>query len=93
MIRSFKCKETKIIWDGFVSKRFPQDIQERALKRLRMLDAANCLEDLKNPPGNNLERLKGNMEGQMSVRINNQWRICFEWINNEAYEVEIYDYH
>ena len=93
MIRSFNCKDTKKIWEGIYSPKFPTDIQERALRKLRQLDASNILEDLKNPPGNNLELLRGNRRGQMSIRINQQWRLCFVWKNDGAYDVEIVDYH
>jgi toxin HigB-1 len=93
MIRSFQCKETKKIWRGLKSKAFPGDIQDRALRKLRQLDAAQTLDDLKNPPGNNLEALKGDRKGQMSIRVNKQWRICFVWNLNEADSVEMVDYH
>lgn len=72
---------------------FPHEIQERALRKLRQLDAAVDVDDLRCPPGNHLERLRGNREGQMSIRINQQWRICFAFIKGNAYEVEIVDYH
>ena len=77
MIRSFGCKETEKIWEGQASRKLPQDIQNRALRKLRQLDAAMVLDDLKNPPSNHLEALKGNRKGQMSIRINDQWRVCF----------------
>lgn len=93
MIKSFKCKETSKIWEGSKSKKLPPDIQNRALRKLAQLDAATSLDDLKIPPSNNLEKLQGNRKGQMSIRVNNQWRICFEWQNGEALEVEIVDYH
>jgi toxin HigB-1 len=93
MIRSFACKDTENIWNGFRARAFPADMQERALRKLRQLDAALTLDDLKNPPGNRLELLKGDRKGQMSIRINDQWRICFVWKDNEACEVEIVDYH
>ncbi len=93
MIRSFGCKETERVWEGQVSRRLPRDIQNRALRKLRQLDAALTLDDLKNPPSNHLEYLKGSRKGQLSIRINNQWRICFHWHNGEALEVEIVDYH
>jgi proteic killer suppression protein len=93
MIRSFKCKETEKIWAGQVSRRLPQDMQNRALRKLRQLDAAVDANDLKNPPANHLESLMGNRRGQMSIRINAQWRICFEWHEGEATNVEIVDYH
>jgi proteic killer suppression protein len=93
MIRSFKCRETERIWRGQSSRKFPGDIQDRALRKLRQLDAAASFEDLRNPPGNRLEALKGDRAGQMSIRINNQWRICFRWSKSDAYDVEIADYH
>ena len=93
MIRSFKCKETKRIWEGRVSLNLPHEIQDRALRKLRQLDAALILDDLKNPPSNHLETLKGNYKGHMSIRINGQWRICFCWNDGEVTEVEIIDYH
>jgi toxin HigB-1 len=93
VIRSFKCKETERIWQGRVSRAFPREIQDRALRKLRQLDAARTTADLRNPPSNRLESLKGDCAGQMSIRINEQWRICFRWANNDALEVEIVDYH
>lgn len=93
MIRSFACRETARIWDGEFSRKFPGDIQGRALRKLRQLDAARTLEDLRNPPGNRLETLKGTRKGQMSLRINEQWRICFVWNDGDAEDVEIVDYH
>lgn len=93
MIRSFKCKHTERIWQGQSSRKFPGDIQNRALRKLRQLDAAATLEDLRNPPGNRLEALKGDRAGQMSIRINDQWRICFQWARGDTDDVEIVDYH
>ena len=93
MIRSFKCSDTRRIWQGQSSRRFPGEIQDRALRKLRQLDAAATLEDLRNPPGNRLEVLKGDRVGQMSVRINSQWRICFRWDGRDVWDVEIVDYH
>jgi proteic killer suppression protein len=93
MIRSFKDRETERIWEGQASRRFPRDIQDRALRKLRQLDASRTLEDLRNPPGNRLEALRGDRTGQMSIRINEQWRICFSWANGDASDVEIVDYH
>ena len=93
MIRSFRCKETERIWEGQFSRRLPRDIQNRALRKLRQLDAANTLDDLKNPPSNHLEALRSNRKGQMSIRINDQWRACFRWMNGEVFDVEIVDYH
>ncbi len=93
MIRSFKSVETESLGRGRVSRRFPREIQERALRKLRLLDAARTVSDLRNPPGNRLEILRGNRAGQMSIRINEQWRICFVWSDGDAGDVEIVDYH
>ena len=93
MIVSFACDETEKIWDGLRSRHFPPDIQDRALRKLRMIDAAQVLNDLRIPPSNHLEALQGKRGGQMSIRINAQWRICFSWHGNEAHDVEIVDYH
>ena len=93
MIKSFACRDTEKVWNGLKVRAFPGDIQNRALRKLRQLDAAQTADDLKNPPGNRLEALKGNRKGQMSIRINDQWRICFVWQENEAHDVEIVDYH
>ena len=93
MILSFKCKDTERIWNGRRSSKFPTDIQDRALRKLRQLDASQALEDLRNPPGNRLEALKGRRTGQFSLRINDQWRICFRWRQGDAVDVEIVDYH
>ncbi|MBW1784145.1 MAG: type II toxin-antitoxin system RelE/ParE family toxin [Deltaproteobacteria bacterium] len=93
MIRSFKCKETKKIFNRIFSKKFPNDFQRMALRKLRMLNRATIINDLRVPPSNHLERLKGNRKGQYSIRINEQWRICFEWKDGDAFDVEIVDYH
>ena len=93
MIRSFKCKETEGIWQGRVSRALPREIQDRALRKLRQLDAAHTTADLRKPPSNRLEALKGDSAGQMNIRINEQWRLCFRWVGNNAMEVEIVDYH
>lgn len=93
MIKAFKCKETEKIWNDLYTGKFPSEIQDRALIKLSLIDAAVTLEDLKNPPGNGLKGLVGKRKGQMSIRINNRWRICFLWYEGEAYEVEIIDYH
>lgn len=93
MIRSFTCKETKLIWQGTVSRKLPRDIQQIARRKLRMLNNAKLINDLRIPPNNRLEMLKGNRKGQYSIRINQQWRICFIWINGIADQVEIVDYH
>lgn len=93
MIKSFKCKDTEKVWNGRHVRKFPGDIQDRALRKLRQLDASLTVDDLKNPPGNRLEALKGDRKGQMSIRINDQWRICFVWDEEGASDVEIVDYH
>jgi len=93
MIKSFKCKETEKIYSGKFSKKIPHEIQRRALIKLHSLDIAENVEDLKIPPANFLEQLLGDRLGQYSIRINKQYRICFEWINNDAFNVEIADYH
>jgi proteic killer suppression protein len=93
MIVSFRCRETGRIWEGQVARKLPRDIQDRALRKLRQLHVAMVLEDLKMPPSNRLEILKGNRKGQMSLRINDQWRLCFIWKDGEASQVEIVDYH
>lgn len=93
MIKSFKSKETEKIWNEEFSKKLPHDIQKRALQKLRMLNIAAVLDDLKIPPINHLEALTGDRQGQYSIRINDQYRICFRWFDNCSFEVEIADYH
>lgn len=93
MIRNFKDKESQKIFERQRSRKLPSDIQQVALRKLRMLDRAETLQDLRVPPANRLERLIGNREGQHSIRVNDQWRICFIWKDNEALDVEIVDYH
>ena len=93
MIRSFADKEANKIWDGIPSRRLPADIQSVARRKLRMLNNAATLEDLRIPPANRLEALKGNRKGQHSIRINDQWRVCFQWKDGDAHAVEIVDYH
>lgn len=93
MIRSFKDKETERVWKGKRSRRLPHNVQASARRKLRMLNNAQSTEDLRIPPANRLEALKGNRRGQHSIRINDQWRICFVWRDGEAYDVEIVDYH
>ena len=93
MILSFADHETELIWSGRVSRRLPGDIQPVALRKLRLLNQARVLADLKVPPGNRLEPLRGGRAGQHSIRINDQWRICFVWQENGATDVEIVDYH
>lgn len=93
MIRTFRCCDTSEIWQGRASRKFPRDIQDRALRKLRQIDASRTLDDLRLPPGNRLERLTGDRAGQVSIRINAQWRICFTWRDGGADDVEIVDYH
>ena len=95
MIAFFKNDETKLIWEGRFSKKIKlsSDLQNIARRKLRMIAAATTLETLRIPPNNKLEALKGDREGQWSIRINDKWRICFKWQNSNAYEVEIIDYH
>jgi proteic killer suppression protein len=93
MIKSFKSKETARIFERLRSTRLPQDIQQVSYRKLRMLNNAVTLEDLRIPPANRLEKLSGDRAGQYSIRINDQWRICFEWIDGDPYNVEIVDYH
>ena len=93
MIASFRDKETATVWTGQRSRRLPWDIQAPALRKLRLLNNARRLADLRVPPANRLEALKGQRSGQHSIRINDQWRICFIWREGHAHEVEIVDYH
>lgn len=93
MIKTFKSKETEKIFARQHSRKLPKDIQQVAYRKLRMLNNAVDINDLRIPPANRLEKLKGNREGQYSIRINNQWRICFEWSKGDASNVEIVDYH
>jgi proteic killer suppression protein len=93
VIRSFHCKETERIFQREHSRKLPGDIQAVAFRKLRMLSRSSTLDDLRVPPANRLERLHGDREGQMSIRINDQWRLCFEWIDGDAWNVEIVDYH
>ena len=93
MIVSFRGSETERIWRGEFSRKLPQDIQQIALRKLRMLNNAKVLRDLAVPPNNQLEALKGDRAGQHSIRINQQWRICFVWTEGGPDHVEIVDYH
>jgi len=93
VIESFASDETKKIFLGVLSTKLPKDIQRTARRKLIYLDDAEDLQDLLAPPGNHLEKLKGNRSGQYSIRINDQWRICFRWVDNKARNVEIVDYH
>jgi toxin HigB-1 len=93
MITGFRDRETEAIWQGRRSRRLPQAIQAVARRKLRMLNNAQSLDDLRVPPANRLEALKGKRKGQHSIRINDQWRICFVWAEGNASQVEIVDYH
>jgi len=93
VIESFASEETKKIFLGVTSTKLPKDIQRTARRKLIYLDDAEDLQDLLAPPGNRLEKLKGKRSGQYGIRINDQWRICFEWVDNKARNVEIVDYH
>lgn len=93
MIASFRDRETERIWLGQLSRRLPKDIQKVARRKLRMLNNARMLDDLRIPPANRLEALRGNRKGQHSIRINDQWRVCFVWSDGNAERVEIADYH
>jgi proteic killer suppression protein len=93
MIKEFADPETENLFRGERSRKLPSQILRPALRKLLVLDAADSLEDLRVPPGNRLEKLKGDRRGQHSIRINDQWRICFEWRDGDAYSVEVTDYH
>jgi proteic killer suppression protein len=93
MIKSFADSETEKVFNRRFSKKLPGDIQGIALRKLRMLDNAHAINDLRSPPANRLERLSKDREGQHSIRINDQWRVCFVWDDGEAHRVEITDYH
>jgi proteic killer suppression protein len=93
MISSFKDAEAEMVWNRQFSRRLPQNIQRTALRKLSIIHNSINLGDLKIPPGNSFEELKGDRKGQYSIRINDQWRICFKFENGNAFEVEIVDYH
>jgi len=93
VIKSFRDAETEKVFNRRFSRRLPNDIQAAALRKLRMLANAHDVADLRSPPGNRLERLAGERTGQYSIRINDQWRVCFVWQDGDAHEVEICDYH
>jgi proteic killer suppression protein len=93
MIRSFKCSETEKIYNRQHSRKLPQSIQRVAMRKLWVLDAATEIHELRVPPSNRLEILRGNRKGRYSIRINQQWRICFRWRSGDATDVEIVDYH
>jgi proteic killer suppression protein len=93
MIKSFAAPETAKVFHRQFSKRLPSDIQSVALRKLRMLNNAHAINDLRSPPANRLEKLAGAREGQYSIRVNDQWRVCFVWQDGDAYDAEIVDYH
>ncbi|EQA36926.1 plasmid maintenance system killer protein [Leptospira inadai serovar Lyme str. 10] len=93
MIHSFKSKETEKVWNQDFSKKLPNQIQSIAYRKLIMIARSKQIEDLKIPPSNRLERISGNRIGQYSIRVNDQWRICFKWKDGNAFDVEIVDYH
>lgn len=93
VIKGFRDKRTKAIFDGQYVKGIDPQVQPRARQKLKLLDAATTLQDLKSPPGNRLEPLKADRLGQFSIRINDQWRVCFRWEDNHATDAEIVDYH
>ena len=93
MIQSFADKATAAIFSGLEVRRLPREVQAVARRKLKLLDAAGSLESLRVPPGNRLEALRGDRKGQWSIRINDQWRICFRWKQGDAFDVEIVDYH
>ena len=93
MIRSFADRETEAFFTTGRSRRFPPDLLRRAVMRLRQVDAATRLDDLRLPPSNRLEALKGERTGQFSIRINDQWRLCFRFVDGDAHDVSIVDYH
>ena len=93
MIQSFAGRETEKVFRREFSRKLPQNIQRLAMRKLWMVHAATSLHELRVPPSNRLEALHGDRKGQHSIRINDQWRICFRWVNENAYDVEIADYH
>ena len=93
MLRSFRSKRTQEIWNGNEVRAIPIDVQNVARRKLRMINSAQSLQELRVPPNNRLEKLKGKRTGQFSIRVNRQWRICFRWVNGDALDVELVDYH
>ena len=93
MIRSFADRDTERLFDRESVRRFPASLQRTMLRKLVVLDAADALQDLLSPPGNRMEKLRGDRAGQRSIRVNDQWRICFRWRDGDAHDVEIVDYH
>lgn len=93
MIVSFSCKETEKIWNGVAFGKFPSTIQQTARRKLVHIHSAISINDLRVPPGNRLENLRGNLKGFHSIRINDQWRVIFQWLEGNAFDVGIVDYH
>ncbi len=93
MIKTFRDKETEYLFNRLASRRFPANLHQTMWRKLAILNAAERLDDLHIPPGNRLEKLSGKRAGQYSIRVNDQWRLCFQWQAGDAYEVEITDYH
>jgi proteic killer suppression protein len=93
VIRSFGDKDTEAVWNRRFVKRFGADVVKMAHRKMLVVDAASNLNDFRVPPGNRLEKLSGNREGQYSIRVNDQWRLCFEWVGNNAERVELTEYH
>lgn len=93
MIKSFRCRHTEALFLRRPTKRYSVDLQRAARRKLLVLDAAPTLDDLRQPPGNRLEELKGDRRGQWSIRVNDRWRLCFRWVNGVALDVELVDYH
>ena len=93
MIRSFRDRDTEAVAQLRRVRKFSESVQDRAVEKLRLLDNSENLMDLRNPPGNRLESLSGNRRGQYSIRVNDQWRVCFTWDGKDAWDVEIVDYH
>ena len=93
MIKTFADSDTEALFNGMRPRRLPNDIWRRGTRKLLILHAVTEIDELRIPPGNRLEKLKGDREGQHSIRINNQWRICFKWVDGNAFQVEITDYH
>jgi proteic killer suppression protein len=93
VIRTFRDPETRKVFQREGCRRFSREVQKMALRKLSMLDAAESLQDLRVPPGNRLEKLAGRRAGQHSIRVNDQWRVCFVWRDPDAFDVEITDYH
>ena len=93
MIKTFADKQTAAIFEGYLVRKLPREIQQTARRKLKQIDSATTIDSLRVPPGNRLELLKGDRAGQWSIRINDQWRICLRWKGGDAFDVEITDYH